>query len=198
MAQKATAKALIDHRGTLCSEEIGANIARDTSQELFHCLICALMMSARIRPRMPWKARMPCVMPDFTRSMRSSRRTAGTLCGFLTRAFTHATTGRRRITSARRRTCRACRKGPGASGRWARTGGACRLSRAVRPNRGGADPGGARRPSGRSAGGGLVRFPGLQLGNPPERLFAGVAGIRAKAGGSGMEGKRAAVSVPMA
>lgn len=48
MTQKATAKALIDHQGMLYSEEIGANIARDTPQELFHWLICALMMSARI------------------------------------------------------------------------------------------------------------------------------------------------------
>jgi len=48
MTQKATAKALIDHHGTLYSEEIDANISRDTPQELFDWLICALMLSARI------------------------------------------------------------------------------------------------------------------------------------------------------
>lgn len=40
--------ALIEESGTLYSEEIGANIARDTPQELFHWLIAAIMLSARI------------------------------------------------------------------------------------------------------------------------------------------------------
>ncbi|MFW5655906.1 MAG: hypothetical protein ACOCTP_00395 [Roseicyclus sp.] len=40
--------ALIEESGTLWSEEIGANIARDTPQELFHWLIGAIMLSARI------------------------------------------------------------------------------------------------------------------------------------------------------
>lgn len=48
MTQKDVAKALIEHQGTLYSEEIGAHIARDTPQELFHWLIGAIMLSARI------------------------------------------------------------------------------------------------------------------------------------------------------
>ena len=40
--------ALIDESGVLYSEEIGANIARDTPQELFHWLIASIMLSARI------------------------------------------------------------------------------------------------------------------------------------------------------
>jgi hypothetical protein len=40
--------ALIEESGTLYSEEIGANIARDTPQELFHWLIAAIMLSSRI------------------------------------------------------------------------------------------------------------------------------------------------------
>jgi hypothetical protein len=39
---------LIDEQGELYSEEMGANIARDTPQELFHWLIGAIMLSARI------------------------------------------------------------------------------------------------------------------------------------------------------
>ncbi len=48
MAQKDIAKALIAHQGQLYSEEMGATIARDTPQELFHWLIGAIMLSARI------------------------------------------------------------------------------------------------------------------------------------------------------
>ena len=48
MAQKDVVKALIDHQGTLYSEEMGAHVARDTPQELFHWLIGAIMLSARI------------------------------------------------------------------------------------------------------------------------------------------------------
>lgn len=40
--------ALIEESGTLYSEEVGANIARDTPQELFHWLIASIMLSARI------------------------------------------------------------------------------------------------------------------------------------------------------
>lgn len=39
---------LIAEQGTLYSEEMGAHIARDTPQELFHWLIGAIMLSARI------------------------------------------------------------------------------------------------------------------------------------------------------
>jgi hypothetical protein len=48
MTREATVAALIEHQGTLYSEEMGANIARDTPQELFHWLIGTIMLSARI------------------------------------------------------------------------------------------------------------------------------------------------------
>jgi hypothetical protein len=48
MTHEATVEALIEHQGTLYSEAMGANIARDTPQELFHWLIGAIMLSARI------------------------------------------------------------------------------------------------------------------------------------------------------
>jgi hypothetical protein len=48
MTREATAEALIDHQGELYSEGMGANISRDTPQELFHWLIGAIMLSARI------------------------------------------------------------------------------------------------------------------------------------------------------
>ncbi len=41
-------EALIEESGTLYSEEIGADIARDTPQELFHWLVASIMLSARI------------------------------------------------------------------------------------------------------------------------------------------------------
>jgi hypothetical protein len=40
--------ALIEESGTLYSEEIGAHIARDKPQELFHWLVGSIMLSARI------------------------------------------------------------------------------------------------------------------------------------------------------
>ena len=48
MSRKDVVTALIEHQGQLYSEAIGANIARDTPQELFHWLIGALMLAARI------------------------------------------------------------------------------------------------------------------------------------------------------
>ncbi|NDU99525.1 hypothetical protein [Pseudoroseicyclus tamaricis] len=48
MAQEDVAKALIDAQGSLYSEEMGAHIEHDTPQELFHWLIGAVMLSARI------------------------------------------------------------------------------------------------------------------------------------------------------
>ncbi|MGZ9812256.1 hypothetical protein ACXN5S_17475 [Pseudoroseicyclus sp. H15] len=48
MSQTSIAQALIDSQGELYSEAIGANIARDTPQELFHWLIGSVMLSARI------------------------------------------------------------------------------------------------------------------------------------------------------
>ncbi len=48
MTQKDTVNALIEHQGTLYSEAMGANIASDTPQELFHWLVGAIMLSARI------------------------------------------------------------------------------------------------------------------------------------------------------
>lgn len=40
--------ALIEEHGTLYSEAMGAHIARDTPQELFHWLVGAILLSARI------------------------------------------------------------------------------------------------------------------------------------------------------
>ena len=48
MSRKEIVRALIEHQGQLYSEQMGANIARDTPQELFHWLIGAIMLSARI------------------------------------------------------------------------------------------------------------------------------------------------------
>ncbi|QQA41344.1 hypothetical protein [Pelagovum pacificum] len=48
MSHKQIVEALIDTQGTLYSEEIGADIARDTPQELFHWLIGATLLSSRI------------------------------------------------------------------------------------------------------------------------------------------------------
>ncbi|QPH53047.1 hypothetical protein [Pontivivens ytuae] len=48
MSHKDIVNALIDSQGTLFSEEMGANIARDTPQELFHWLEGAILLSARI------------------------------------------------------------------------------------------------------------------------------------------------------
>ena len=48
MSRQEIVDALIEHQGQLYSEAIGANIARDTPQELFHWLIGALMLAARI------------------------------------------------------------------------------------------------------------------------------------------------------
>ena len=48
MSRKDVAAALIEHQGELYSEAMGANVARDTPQELFHWLIGAIMLSARI------------------------------------------------------------------------------------------------------------------------------------------------------
>ncbi len=48
MAQTDTIDDLIATRGTLFSEEIGANIARDVPQQWFHWLLGAQLMSARI------------------------------------------------------------------------------------------------------------------------------------------------------
>ncbi|HBS50014.1 MAG TPA: hypothetical protein DEA05_07985 [Rhodobacteraceae bacterium] len=48
MAHKDLIDALIEDHGTLFSEEIGANIARDVPQQWFHWLECAVLMSARI------------------------------------------------------------------------------------------------------------------------------------------------------
>jgi len=48
MTQDEMIDTLIDAQGRLYSEEIGANIARNTPQELFHWLIGAIMLSARI------------------------------------------------------------------------------------------------------------------------------------------------------
>lgn len=48
MSEHDVIEALVAHQGKLYSEEIGADISRDTPQELFHWLIAALMMSARI------------------------------------------------------------------------------------------------------------------------------------------------------
>ena len=48
MAQTDMIDDLIETRGTLFSEEIGANIARDVPQQWFHWLLGAQLMSARI------------------------------------------------------------------------------------------------------------------------------------------------------
>ncbi|KAA9006056.1 HhH-GDP family DNA glycosylase [Histidinibacterium aquaticum] len=48
MTRKQIVDALIAEQGKLYSEEMGANIARDTPQELFHWLIGSIMLSARI------------------------------------------------------------------------------------------------------------------------------------------------------
>ena len=48
MSRKDVADALIERQGLLYSEEMGANIARDTPQELFHWLVGAILLSARI------------------------------------------------------------------------------------------------------------------------------------------------------
>ena len=43
-----TIERLIEAKGTLYAEEAGGDVARDTPQELFHWLLTALMLSARI------------------------------------------------------------------------------------------------------------------------------------------------------
>ncbi|MEY8841301.1 hypothetical protein AB9K41_19920, partial [Cribrihabitans sp. XS_ASV171] len=48
MARTDLIDALIEDHGTLYSEEIGANIARDVPQQWFHWLLGALLLSARI------------------------------------------------------------------------------------------------------------------------------------------------------
>jgi hypothetical protein len=48
MSRKDVIDALIESRGQLYSEEIGADIFRDTPQELFHWLIGAILLSARV------------------------------------------------------------------------------------------------------------------------------------------------------
>ena len=48
MTQNDTVEALIEHQGTLYSEAMGARVEHDTPQELFHWLIGAIMLSARI------------------------------------------------------------------------------------------------------------------------------------------------------
>lgn len=48
MAQKDIVKALIDEQGQLYSEEIGADVSRDTPQEMFHWLLASIMLSTRI------------------------------------------------------------------------------------------------------------------------------------------------------
>ena len=48
MDREAKIDRLIEASGTLYSEEAGANLARGTPQELFHWLLTALMLSARI------------------------------------------------------------------------------------------------------------------------------------------------------
>ncbi len=48
MKQKDIAGVLIEEQGTLYSEAMGAHIDRDTPQELFHWLIGAILLSARI------------------------------------------------------------------------------------------------------------------------------------------------------
>jgi hypothetical protein len=48
VSRKDVARALIEHQGTLYSEAMGVNIARDTPQELFHWLVGAILLSARI------------------------------------------------------------------------------------------------------------------------------------------------------
>ncbi|WP_299814354.1 hypothetical protein [uncultured Jannaschia sp.] len=48
MSRSDIVEALIRHQGTLYSEEMGANIGRDTPQELFHWLVGSIMLSARI------------------------------------------------------------------------------------------------------------------------------------------------------
>ena len=48
MAQKDVVKALIDTQGELYAEAMGADIAKDTPQELFHWLVGSILLSARI------------------------------------------------------------------------------------------------------------------------------------------------------
>jgi hypothetical protein len=48
MSRQDIANALIEHQGQLYSEEIGADIARDTPQEMFHWLLASMMLAARI------------------------------------------------------------------------------------------------------------------------------------------------------
>ena len=48
--------ALIEEHGTLYSEAMGADIARDTPQELFHWLVGAILLSARISASQAVKA----------------------------------------------------------------------------------------------------------------------------------------------
>lgn len=51
MGRKDIAARLIEDGGTLFSEEMGANIARDTPQELFHWLVGTILLAARIDAR---------------------------------------------------------------------------------------------------------------------------------------------------
>lgn len=48
MSQDDVVAALIDTQGTLFSEEMGAHVARNTPQELFHWMEGAILLSARI------------------------------------------------------------------------------------------------------------------------------------------------------
>ena len=48
MAREDVVKALVETQGELYSEAMGASIARDTPQELFHWLLGAILLSARI------------------------------------------------------------------------------------------------------------------------------------------------------
>ncbi len=56
MTQKDVVKALIDEQGTLYSESMGADISKNTPQELFHWLEGAIMLSARIGSHQAEKA----------------------------------------------------------------------------------------------------------------------------------------------
>jgi len=47
MSRKDLVDALIETQGRLCSERIGADIFRDTPEEMFHWLIGAILLSAR-------------------------------------------------------------------------------------------------------------------------------------------------------
>jgi len=56
MTQKDVVKALIDEQGALYSEAMGADLSKNTPQELFHWLEGAIMLSARIGAHQAEKA----------------------------------------------------------------------------------------------------------------------------------------------